>query len=46
MRFENVDDNPEPQDLKISWFAANEKALAVPFPGHRGGQRLPGADAS
>lgn len=34
MRFENVDDNPEPQDLKIHWSAANEKALAVPFPGH------------
>ncbi len=34
MRFENVDDNPEPQDLKIRWFAANEQALAVPFPGH------------
>lgn len=34
MRFENVDDNPEPGDLKIRWFAANEQALAVPFPGH------------
>lgn len=34
MCFENVDDDPEPQDLRISWFAANEKALAVPFPGH------------
>ncbi|MCX6899187.1 MAG: sialidase family protein [Verrucomicrobia bacterium] len=34
MRFENVDDNPDVKDLKISWFAANEKALAVPFPGH------------
>jgi len=34
MRFENVDDNPAAQDLKIAWFAANEKALAVPFPGH------------
>ena len=34
MRFENVDDNPAVADLKISWFAANEKALAVPFPGH------------
>ena len=34
MRFENVDDNPKVADLKISWFAANEKALAVPFPGH------------
>jgi hypothetical protein len=32
MRFENVDDNPEPRDLKISWFMSNEKALAVPFP--------------
>jgi hypothetical protein len=29
-----VDDNPEVQGLKLSWFAANEKALAVPFPGH------------
>ncbi len=34
MRFENVDDNPAAGDLKISWFAANDKALAVPFPGH------------
>lgn len=34
MRFENVDDAPEVQGLKLSWFAANEKALAVPFPGH------------
>ena len=34
MRFENVDDSPEAKDLKISWFAANEKALSVPFPGH------------
>jgi hypothetical protein len=34
MRFENVDDSPEPRDLKISWFASDEKALAVPFPGH------------
>ncbi len=34
MRFENVDENPEPKDLKISWFASNEKALAVPVPGH------------
>ena len=31
MRFENVDDNPEPRDLKISWFASNDKVLAVPF---------------
>lgn len=34
MRFENVDANPEPQDLKISWFASNEKALAVAPPGY------------
>jgi len=34
MRFENVDDSPEPRDLKISWFAANDAALTVPFPGH------------
>lgn len=34
MRFENVDDDPPVSGLKISWFAANEKALAVPFPGH------------
>jgi hypothetical protein len=32
MRFENVDDSPEPRDLKISWFMSNEKALAVPYP--------------
>ena len=34
MRFENVDDDPDEADLKVRWFAANEKALAVPFPGH------------
>ena len=34
MRFENVDENPEPKDLQIKWFMANDKALAVPFPGH------------
>ncbi len=34
MRFENVDENPEPKDLAIRWFASGEKALAVPFPGH------------
>jgi len=34
MRFENVDADPEPKDLAIRWFAANEQALAVPFPGH------------
>lgn len=33
MRFENIDDHPAPRDLRISWFAANEQALAVPFPG-------------
>jgi len=34
MRFDNLDLNPEVKDLQISWFAANEKALAVSFPGH------------
>ncbi|WP_459556053.1 sialidase family protein [Lacunimicrobium album] len=34
MRFENVDDNVDPKDLKISWMASNENALAVPYPGH------------
>jgi hypothetical protein len=34
MRFENVDENPAVRDLKICWFAANEMALAVPYPGH------------
>ncbi|MDA3924913.1 MAG: sialidase family protein [Kiritimatiellae bacterium] len=32
MRFENIDANPEPKDIKISWFAFNEKALSVPYP--------------
>jgi hypothetical protein len=34
MRFENVDDDPAVQDLRLSWFAADEQALAVPYPGH------------
>ncbi len=33
MRFENVDENPSVANLRISWFAAKEKALSVPFPG-------------
>ncbi|MFX0100976.1 MAG: sialidase family protein [Candidatus Hodarchaeota archaeon] len=34
MRFENIDDDPEPQDIKISYFTSNEDALRVGFPGH------------
>ena len=34
MRFDNVDDNPGPAQLKIRWFAANDQALGVPLPGH------------
>jgi len=34
MRFENVDADPAVADLKIRWFAANEQALAAPFPNH------------
>ena len=32
MRFENLDDHPEPRDLQIRWFMSNENALAVPYP--------------
>ena len=34
IRFENVDDHPEPGELKLSWFMTNERALAVEFPGY------------
>ncbi len=34
MRFENLDEDPAVQDLQIRWFASNDRALAVPFPGH------------
>jgi len=34
MRFDNLDADPAVSDLHISWFAANEKALSAPFPGH------------
>jgi hypothetical protein len=34
MRFENIDENPEPKDIRIAWFAFNEQALSVPYPGH------------
>ncbi len=30
MRFENIDDNPEPADITMSWFASDERALRVP----------------
>jgi len=36
MRFENVDEDPEVRDLDIRWFAANEQALSVPYPGQPG----------
>lgn len=29
MRFENIDDNPEPAQIRISWFAWGNKALRV-----------------
>jgi hypothetical protein len=32
MRFENVDENPAPKDLRISWFMSGDRALAVPYP--------------
>jgi hypothetical protein len=30
MRYENIDDNPQPHDIQISWFAFGERALRVP----------------
>jgi len=29
MRYENIDDNPEPKDIRISWFAFGDRALRV-----------------
>lgn len=37
MRFENIDDDPEPADVRISWFASGDEALRV---GHRTNPRL------
>ena len=34
MRFDNVDDDPEPGDLQITYFAENEKALQYGHIGH------------
>ncbi|MBI5394569.1 MAG: exo-alpha-sialidase [Verrucomicrobia bacterium] len=34
MRFDNLDDNPEVAQIKISWFAFDKDAITVPFPGH------------
>jgi hypothetical protein len=34
MRFENVDAHPAVRDLKINYFAENDAALRVGFPGH------------
>ena len=31
LRFDNIDDDPEPENLVISRFAANEKSLNAPF---------------
>ena len=34
LRFENVDDDPQPRDLKIEWLCQNDDALQVGFPGY------------
>jgi len=34
IRFDNVDENPEPKHLTLTWSASDAEALAVPFPGH------------
>jgi hypothetical protein len=32
MRYENIDDDPEPKNIKISWFASDHTAIKVPRP--------------
>lgn len=34
MRFENLDDDPQPADIQISYFPPEDGALTVGFPGH------------
>ena len=34
MRFENIDEDPEPKDIQVSHFASNDEALKVGFPDH------------
>ena len=34
LRFENIDDHPDPADIVISWFAQDDDALWVGYPGH------------
>ena len=35
MRFENIDENPEPAQLQVSWLATDRDALRVPHPDYR-----------
>lgn len=32
MRFENIDDAPDPEDIKITWIPFDEEGLSVPHP--------------
>src|SRR5262249_44243420 len=34
MRFDNLDENPAPSHIQISWFAFDKDAITVPLPGH------------
>ncbi len=34
MRFENIDDNPAPSDIKISWLTLDDKALRAGIPNY------------
>ena len=34
IRFENIDHHPEPKDIQIQWFAQDDEALQVGYPGH------------
>ncbi|WP_262686852.1 sialidase family protein [Paenibacillus baimaensis] len=34
MRFDNIDEGPDPERLKITWLPQGSEGLAVPFPGN------------
>lgn len=34
LRFDNIDDNPEPKDLQVTSIATDHNAVRTPYPGH------------
>jgi len=34
IRFDNIDEDPDPADLKVTFLAFDEKAVSAPLPGH------------